>query len=617
LTVQHPGSPVSSPVRVASPTRLRIKGVAAEKQFSTIQQGTNKKNIQTEVTQRSCKPFPGFVGLEAHRQKIAITDQTGDYLYEDIYMRSWDLAKGLLGLLKARDDSEQDKVCVMCDSGLSHVITTWACWMIGYVVVPLPSNPTNANTLNKLEHIIRDSGAKVVIASPGQTDKVNRITRSAELKLITLDNSWFQSPETISDSNAKLPNFFFQPSHYKDKDAMILYTSGQMGAGAPRGVVLSHCNLATQINRVLDTWEMSSDDTVLNCLNLHQAFSLVCAVHAPLSKRARVLFLNSFQEQKIWSHLLGMNTNSGSAVTVFAATPNIYNKLNGTAGEIFKDKKSRDYVKSTCSKKIRLMASSVSALPESVISQWTSFTGHRILNNFVCTEAGMVLSNRLANSTSQQGPACFQCGVPVDGIKVKLVRFRDETRNTFDTLLQSDSHTTDLPETDTEIMGELMIHGENLTNRGWKEGNEEKIKLYDDCWLHTADIVKFSNNVFTIKGKLGVKQVSIDGIEVSLGDIERKLLSSTDINDVTVVSLGAESDSEQKIAALLVVNKNKKLNLEQILEWCQQNLEPHMVPTVLKIVDIIPLDSYGRLDKQNIFNTFPEAPNICFQDTIL
>ena len=35
--------------------------------------------------------------LYVYRNRVAILEQGSEYLYEDIYMRSWDLAKGLLG----------------------------------------------------------------------------------------------------------------------------------------------------------------------------------------------------------------------------------------------------------------------------------------------------------------------------------------------------------------------------------------------------------------------------------------------------------------------------------------------------------------------------------------
>ena len=33
------------------------------------------------------------------KSKVAVSDVYGDFTYEDVYLRSWDLAKGILGLL--------------------------------------------------------------------------------------------------------------------------------------------------------------------------------------------------------------------------------------------------------------------------------------------------------------------------------------------------------------------------------------------------------------------------------------------------------------------------------------------------------------------------------------
>merc|ERR1719233_2541245 len=57
-------------------------------------------------------------------------------------------------------------------------------------------------------------------------------------------------------------------------------------------------------------------------------------------------------------------------------------------------KKTRDYVKTTCSKRIRLMMSSTATLPPHIIAQWKNVTGHRVLENFISTEAGTALCNR-------------------------------------------------------------------------------------------------------------------------------------------------------------------------------------------------------------------------------
>merc|ERR1711971_783222 len=42
---------------------------------------------------------PVFTNIEQHRAKVAVSDVYGDFTYEGVYLRSWDLAKGILGLL--------------------------------------------------------------------------------------------------------------------------------------------------------------------------------------------------------------------------------------------------------------------------------------------------------------------------------------------------------------------------------------------------------------------------------------------------------------------------------------------------------------------------------------
>ena len=53
----------------------------------------------------------------------------------------------------------------------------------------------------------------------------------------------------------------------------------------------------------------------------------------------------------------------------------MYTSLLKSYTELFKDKKTKEYVKTTCGKRIRIMISSTSSLPLSVSSQWKTVTG--------------------------------------------------------------------------------------------------------------------------------------------------------------------------------------------------------------------------------------------------
>ena len=72
---------------------------------------------------------------------MAISDVHGDYYYEDVYLRSWDLAKGIIGTVSTPTPAPTtppgllghsepgQRICYLCPTGLTHVITTWACWI--------------------------------------------------------------------------------------------------------------------------------------------------------------------------------------------------------------------------------------------------------------------------------------------------------------------------------------------------------------------------------------------------------------------------------------------------------------------------------------------------------
>jgi len=580
--------------------------IKSQVNLSTLTQRRQKADTISKINKR-LDGVPGFIGLEQYRDRVSIVDQGGEYLYEDIYMRSWDLAKGLMGLLG--DNWTNSKICVLCDSGLSHVITTWACWMLGNVVVPLPTNSTH----QKLEHIIRDSGASIVITTKSQVDNVNNIAKSAEIKLIALDESWWKNPESVADKEIPLPPHFVDTSSYKDGNALIMYTVGR--SEASRGIILSHSILSNQINSVIDSWDISQEDTVLHSLNLHQVFPLVSCLYAPLNQRAKVLTLNSFNEGKVWSHLLGVNKSH--PVTIFPATPTMYKKLLEKSSSIFTDKKSRDYVKASCSKKIRLMACNTTKLSEHITSQWSTLTGHKIMPSFVCTESNVVMTG----TPGEKGePGCTS---PVNGLQIKIVRFHDHLKTAHEVLREDNSdvdiHTglpgikIDYDEGGSCVIGELLIKGDNVASR-YMVGGEEKEILNFDGWVPTGDIVAYNNGRYWVRGKLGIKGIQVDGSVLNSAELERKLLSCSDIDDTTVVGLG-DTDAEQQIGAVVVVNKNKKVTLENILAWCNDNIGPNCVPSVLKIVDKIPRDNSGHIDKMAVFSMFPDVNVFCFHDT--
>lgn len=557
--------------------------------------------------------LPVYTQIENHRNKVAISDVNGDYLYEDVYMRSWDLAKGIIGLLG--DNNQGQRICFLCPSGLTHVITSWACWMSGNVAVPLCPSSDQV----RLEHLMMDSSCSVVVTTKDQVERVHPITKAHGQKLIVLDETWWIEPKEETDQVSPLPDPFVDPELYKNSNALILYTAGM--TGTPKGVVLSHSILGNQIERVVDAWDWSSNDSVLHSLSLGNVYGLINSLQAPLSTGARITLMPTFDSVKVWSHLLGVGVNTGTSlakINTFPAVPTMYSQLLMKADELFKDKKTRDYVKTTCAKRIRLMMSSTATLPPQIITQWKNVTGHRVLENFISTEAGTALCNRVAGSGAKPGPGCQDCGAPTSRTQTQIVRFRDHTKSVYDVLASGDETGTKVEDQDMEeekVIGELRLRGDSVARKYWMDGAEVDIKM-DNGWITTGDIVQYSKGCYKVWGRLNMTNINHKGKQVNAANIEKKVLSHKDIDDCYVVGIG-DVQSEQKIAAIIVINQNNKVSIENILDWCNENMEESEVPTLFKLVTGIARDNSGHVDKLKIKNLFSDEPILCFYDSKL
>src|SRR5690606_19966286 len=83
--------------------------------------------------------------------------------------------------------------------------------------------------------------------------------------------------------------------------AALIYTSGT--TGVPKGVMLSHANLTALIAALSPLFPLSKGDRVLSVLPLHHTFELTCGLLLPLSRGARVVYLDELSAERLESTL--------------------------------------------------------------------------------------------------------------------------------------------------------------------------------------------------------------------------------------------------------------------------------------------------------------------------
>jgi long-chain acyl-CoA synthetase len=223
--------------------------------------------------------------------------------------RAWGLGKG-------------DRVAILSENRWEWPVTDFATLAIDGVDVPL--YPTL--TPEQIGYMLRDSGAKVaVLSSREQYEKLTAAGDLPELEhVVVMDAGEFSGAESFASlmagAEAKQQHdaaFDAMAKEAKPGDlATIIYTSGT--TGEPKGVMLTHENLASNINCSTGKMGFGEKDTCISFLPL----SHVTARHldyAMMCYGARLAYCPKFDQLAA--------AMKGVKPTVFVAVPRVYEKI--------------------------------------------------------------------------------------------------------------------------------------------------------------------------------------------------------------------------------------------------------------------------------------------------
>jgi malonyl-CoA/methylmalonyl-CoA synthetase len=62
------------------------------------------------------------------------------------------------------------------------------------------------------------------------------------------------------------------------------------------------------------------------------------------------------------------------------------------------------------------------------------------------------------------------------------------------------------------------------------------------------------------------------------------------------------------VAAIVVPKNGKEIILSKLREWSKERMAPYAIPTVLKVVEKLPKNPMGKVNKKELLKAmFPEA----------
>ncbi len=209
------------------------------------------------------------------------------------------LAHGLAALGVQRGD----RVALISENRYEWALTDLAILSLGAVTVPI--YPTL--TAQQCRYILQNSDAKLAIVStPAQFDKISTAGEGlATLRtLVAMDPAPTSATharaftELLADGAARAeaaPRAFREWAERVNPDDMatIIYTSGT--TGEPKGAMLSHHNIASNVEACLKVVEVGSNDRCLSFLPLCHIFERMAGLYVMLQAGATIAFAENIE----------------------------------------------------------------------------------------------------------------------------------------------------------------------------------------------------------------------------------------------------------------------------------------------------------------------------------
>ncbi|CAF4054411.1 unnamed protein product, partial [Adineta steineri] len=140
--------------------------------------------------------------------------------------------------------------------------------------------------------------------------------------------------------------------------------------------------------------------------------------------------------------------------------------------------------------------------------------------------------------------------------------------------------------------GELFVGGAGIF-AGYLGRNEltskALVEIDGELFYRTGDLVHVDNNgLLHYQGRKD-HQIKLHGQRIELGEIEQCLLR-TSISACVVI--------KWKDDYLIAYAQSSHVNEEQLRQHCQSHLPPHMIPSFFIILDKLPLNPNGKIDRK-------------------
>ena len=398
-------------------------------------------------------------------------------------------------------------------------------------------------------------------SEPKPLEKVSAILRACFWPVSWLESGFRESPRTDATTPVD--------SDPLERLATVIFSSGS--TGDPKGVMLSHYNIGSNIQQLEQVFGLNRDDRVLGVLPFFHSFGFTGTLALPAVLGVGVVYHPNPLDAKTIGPLVNQYR-----LSFLLATPTFLQVyMRGCSAEDFGS--------------IRLVMTGAEKLSERLATAFEDHFGIRPLEGYGCTECGPAVSVNTndfrAAGFRQVGGKRGKIGHPLPGVSIRIVP------------VDSSVDRKSLPPGES---GLLVVRGPNIM-QGYLGRPEKTAEVLREGWYVTGDVAALDEDGFLqITDRLS-RFSKIGGEMVPHIKVEEKLHELAAVTEQTFVVTGLPD--EKKGEKLVVLHKLAAGPLQTCLDKLNQTDLPNLwKPRADQFfhVDALPYLGTGKLDLRKV-----------------
>lgn len=412
-----------------------------------------------------------------------------------------------------------------------------------------PINPLY--TENEISHQLKDAGARFLITIPQFLDKAREAASEAGVEeIFVFGEADGATPfSALIDNETHAPTVTINP---REDLVALPYSSGT--TGLPKGVMLTHYNLVSNLRQMENLCYFTKDDTLVCVLPLFHIYGLVVILNMGLYTGATIVTVPRFELEPF------LETLSKYKVTLAHLVPPIVLALS-----------KHPAVDNYDLSQLKMIFSGAAPLDSNLTQACMDRLKCKIRQGYGLTETSPVTHSSPAN---HQQVKFGSVGVPAPNTDCKIVSLE----------------TGEMLGPNQE--GELCVRGPQVM-KGYLNRPEATAATIDsEGWLHTGDIAYADQDGHFFIVDRAKELIKYKGFQVPPAELEGVLLTHPAIADAAVIPVPDPEAGE--LPKAYVVLKGEA-TAEDIMQFVAKRVAPYKKIRRVEFIDKIPKSASGKI----------------------